>query len=138
MAYRPRGECDFSVLHLPVTRYLGSDQPTSARASQRHNAPVPAGSDVAEQLRQLNCDPIAGTAKLAQDDTVPIMLRARMFAELATCVEPRRKAMELTGTGGIPMDIEISYNWEVLSAEELQTLIAILDKAELLETDEQR
>lgn len=77
-------------------------------------------------------------AKLAQDDTVPIMLRARMFAELATYVAPRRKAMELTGTGGIPMDIEISYNWEVLSAEELQTLIAILDKAGLRETDEQR
>ena len=102
---------------------------TSDRAERRRNAPVPADADVDEQLRKLNCDPIAGMAKLTQDDAVPVVLRARMFAELATYIAPRRKAMELSGPNGGPIDLEDSLNYSLLSVSELQTLAALLDKA---------
>jgi hypothetical protein len=84
---------------------------------------------VAEQLRQLDCDPIAGMAKLAQDDAVPTVLRARMFAELATYVAPRRKAMELTGPNGGPIEVKRQLDFTKLSAEELETLVMLLGKA---------
>jgi hypothetical protein len=38
---------------------------------------------VAERLQQLGRDPIAGMAKLAQDEAIPPVLRAPMFMELA-------------------------------------------------------
>jgi hypothetical protein len=97
--------------------------------SRRNTSTVPARPDVAEQLRQLDCDPIAGMAKFAQDDTVPMALRARMFAELAKYVVPRLKAMELTGRNGGPIDLGASFNASALSDEELETLISMLEKA---------
>jgi hypothetical protein len=62
------------------------------------NYPQKAAAKVTpERPRQLNCDPIAGMAKLAQDETAPAVLRARMFAELARYVARRAKAADLTG-----------------------------------------
>ncbi len=83
---------------------------------------------VQERLRQLDCDPIAGMAKLAQDETVPAVLRARMFAELATYIAPRRKATDLTGAEGKPLDMEFGYNRDALTDQELQTLQDLLIK----------
>jgi hypothetical protein len=77
-------------------------------------------------------------AMLAQDDSVPIALRARMFAELATYTAPRRKAVELTGMGGAPVNVEITYNFEALSSEELATLTTLLEKAGIRRTNERR
>jgi transcriptional regulator of nitric oxide reductase len=83
---------------------------------------------VADRLRQLDCDPIAGMAKLAQDETVPAVLRARMFAELATYIVPRRKATDLTGVDGKPLDMEFGFNRDALTDQELEILHDLLIK----------
>ena len=116
-----------------------SDRHASDRARHGRNTPVPDCPNVIEQLRQLDCDPIAGMAKLARDDTVPIPLRARMFAESGRhYTAPRRKAVELTGTGGAPVDVQITYNFDALSSEELEKLKNLLEKAGIRRTNERR
>jgi hypothetical protein len=77
---------------------------------------------VADRLRRLDCDPIAGMAKLAQDETVSAVLRARMFAELATYIAPRAKAAQLTGADGGPLEPEYQFNADALRTHELQSL----------------
>jgi hypothetical protein len=51
---------------------------------------------VIERLEALGCDPIEGMARIALDPGTPLDLRARMFAELAPYVYPKRKALEAT------------------------------------------
>ena len=84
---------------------------------------------VEERLREPGCDPIAGMAKLAQDETLPTVLRARIFAELAHYVAPRVKAADLTGADGIPLELMTDFNMEVLTDQELETLAYLLNKA---------
>jgi hypothetical protein len=84
---------------------------------------------VAERLRLLNCDPIVGMAKLAQDEALPAVLRARMFAELATYIAPRRKATDLTGAEGKPLHMDFGFNRDALTDQDLQTLHDLLIKA---------
>src|SRR4051794_40418318 len=105
----------------------GSDR---QQPGSRSKAPtVPACPDVAEQLRQLGCDPIAGMAAIAQDEAQPPALRARMYAELASYVAPRRKAIELTGSGGGPIETKAMIDLDALSTEEMTTLRDLLTKA---------
>src|SRR5919206_903670 len=49
-----------------------------------------------ERLAALRCDPIEGMARIAMDEANPVELRAKMFAELAQYVAPKRKAVEHT------------------------------------------
>jgi len=56
--------------------------------------------EVIERLEALGCDPIEGMARIAMDMTTPVEVRARMFAELAGYVAPKRKAVEHTGSSG--------------------------------------
>ena len=56
--------------------------------------------EVMDRLEALGCDPIEGMARIAMDTTVPVEVRARMFAELAGYVAPKRKAVEHTGSSG--------------------------------------
>jgi hypothetical protein len=55
---------------------------------------------VAEICQRLGCDPFEGMVKLAQDIKAPKPLRARMFAELASYLAPKLRAVEHTGPGG--------------------------------------
>ena len=107
---------------------LASDQQLHDQISRRVNAPEQPET-VAERLRQLDCDPIAGMAKLAQDETVPAVLRARMFAELARYVAPRARATDLTGADGGPLDAEYQYSHGSLTDQELETLHDLLIKS---------
>jgi hypothetical protein len=52
--------------------------------------------EVADKLAALDCDPIEGMARIAMDTANPPQLRARMYAELAGYVAPKRKAVEYT------------------------------------------
>jgi hypothetical protein len=79
----------------------------------------------------VDCDPIVGMAQLAQDMTLPAALRARMFAELASYVAPRRKAVELSGANGGSIVSECSLDYSALSNSELETLAALLHKPPL-------
>lgn len=54
--------------------------------------------DVRLILERLGCDPIEGMARIAMDPQNPVEVRARMFAELAGYVAPKRKALEMAGT----------------------------------------
>ena len=56
--------------------------------------------EVLERLEVLGCDPIEGMARIAMDMTNPVEVRARMFAELAGYVAPKRRAVEHNGVGG--------------------------------------
>jgi hypothetical protein len=89
---------------------------------------------VAEQLRQLGCDPIAGMAQLALDLDLPPALRARMYAELLSYIAPRRKAVEVSGPSGVAPAVAI--NFAALSTEELGTLRTLLMKAGVTRNDD--
>ncbi len=125
----PGGKHDDARWRLTVTGCLGSDPRGSDRSDWRRNAPAQPGPDVAEQLRQSDCDPIAGMAKLAQDDTVLPAVRARTFAELATYTAPRRKAVEISGQGGSPIEMKRYFDYSILPDDERHTLATLLQKA---------
>ena len=57
-------------------------------------------SELVERLEALDCDPIAGMAKIAMDISNPPELRGRMYAELAGYVFPKRKAVEMKADEG--------------------------------------
>lgn len=63
--------------------------------------------EVQQKLDALGCDPIEGMAQLAMDDTNSPELRARMFAELAQYVAPKRKALQLSGKEFTPVTFNI-------------------------------
>ena len=50
---------------------------------------------ISEKLANLGCDPIEGMVLIAQDASNAPELRARMFAELAQYIAPKRKAVEI-------------------------------------------
>ena len=51
--------------------------------------------DIHDLLKRIGCDPIKGMALIAMDDSNPVEIRARMFAELAQYVAPKRKAIQV-------------------------------------------
>jgi len=89
----------------------------------KRGAPRPAGSgrrkgtlnrttgEVAARLAELSCDPIEGMAAIAADTRNAVELRARMYAELAQYVHPKRRAVESRfvdsqGKDRYPLDLE--------------------------------
>lgn len=54
--------------------------------------------DVELLLSRIGCDPIEGMARIAMDSQTPVEVRARMFAELACYIAPKRKAIDLGGS----------------------------------------
>jgi hypothetical protein len=68
---------------------------------RRKGTPNKRTQQVAEVLRELDCDPIRGMAEIAANKRHPIELRARMYTELAHYVYPKRKAVDehLDGSG---------------------------------------
>jgi hypothetical protein len=53
--------------------------------------------EVAELLESLDCNPIEGMVKIAENPENPPELRGRMYAELAHYVFPKRKSIEVSG-----------------------------------------
>ena len=66
----------------------GPGRPKGSRTKQQ--------LQVEERLRELGCDPIEGMARIAMDETMPIEVRVRMYAELAQYIAPKRRAIEHT------------------------------------------
>ena len=71
--------------------------------------------EVRQRLEQCGHDPIWGMIEIANDETASLELRGRMNAELAQYVYPKRKAIEHTGLGGAPIDVNVSATDELLS-----------------------
>ena len=78
---------------------------------RRRGTPNRLTQSVIERLGSIGCDPIEGMARIAMDAATPIEVRARMFAELAGYVAPKRKAIayDLTEVdcAAMPTRIEI-------------------------------
>lgn len=72
--------------------------------------------DVIERLAALNCDPIEGMARIAIDEANAPELRGRMFAELASYVAPKRKAVEHSAEDG---SASVSVSW--MSREDVRS-----------------
>jgi hypothetical protein len=85
---------------------------------------------VSERLEELDCDPIADMVRLARDESLSPVLRARMIAELATYVAPRRKSVDLAGAEGTLLNLVPDFNMSGLTDQELQTLIDLLSKGQ--------
>ncbi|MFN0314049.1 MAG: hypothetical protein ACKVQA_03295 [Burkholderiales bacterium] len=64
--------------------------------------------EITERLAALDCDPLAGMAKIAMDPESPPELRGRMYAELAQYVYPKRRAIDPRDTGNV---VAISINF---------------------------
>jgi len=69
-------------------------------------------ADIQHALSLLKCDPIVGMARIAMNTKNDIALRARMYAELAQYIYPKRRAVEITpgktdATGAqlVPLDV---------------------------------
>ena len=77
---------------MATTRTSGQGRPRGALNKRTR--------DVIDKLSALRCDPIAGMARIALDKKNPVELRAKMFAELAQYVAPKRKAVEHSAQPG--------------------------------------
>ena len=66
---------------------------------RRKGTPNKRTQQVAELLLELDCDPIRGMAEIAANKRHPIELRAKMYAELAHYVHPKRKAVDVHHDG---------------------------------------
>lgn len=64
-------------------------------------------AEVRERLESLGCDPIAGMARIAMNPRVKVEVRARIYAELAQYVYPKRKAVEVGGLGESPLQTRL-------------------------------
>lgn len=62
---------------------------------RKRGTPNKRTQQAAELVRELGCDPIRGMAAIAADKRHPIELRAKMYAELAHYVYPKRKAVDM-------------------------------------------
>jgi hypothetical protein len=58
-------------------------------------------------LAHIGCDPIEGMARIAMDSQNPIEIRARMYAELAQYVAPKRKAVQIASDSSSPVVFNI-------------------------------
>ena len=76
-------------------------KPGERRNGRQRGAPNKRTLDVIERLAALRCDPITGMARIALNMKNPVELRAKMFAELAQYVAPKRKAVEHAAEPGL-------------------------------------
>jgi len=69
--------------------------------------------DIIKKLESLGCDPIEGMAKIASQsmNEGDMQLAGQMFKELAQYVAPKRKAVEITGEGGAPIELSSSFEF---------------------------
>lgn len=81
-------------------------------------------AEVAERLAALDCDPIAGMARLAMDESNAPELRGRMFSELAQYVAPKRKAVEHSATDGSSFE----FSWMAPQAVRELSMPELVDK----------
>jgi hypothetical protein len=79
----------------------GGAKPGERQGGRQRGAPNKRTLDVIERLAALHCDPITGMARIALNIKNPLELRAKMFAELAQYVAPKRKTMEHSAEPGL-------------------------------------
>lgn len=76
--------------------------------------------EVADRLKELGCDPIAGMATIATDPSASLELRGRMYSELAQYVYPKRKALAVEAV--VQHD-----SLSLMSADEIRATLADIE-----------
>lgn len=89
-------------------RPAGAGRKKGAIAKVTHSGRTRLSAEVSLKLQELGCDPIEGMARLATDEKQEVGIRARMYAELAQYVWPKRRAIEHSGPGGEPIQFDIT------------------------------
>jgi hypothetical protein len=78
----------------------GGSKPGKRRGGRQRGSPNKRTLVVIERLAALRCDPIVGMACITMDEKAPPAIRARMYAELAQYIAPKRKALEHSAEPG--------------------------------------
>ena len=78
-------------------------------AGRKAGTPGKKTLDIAIKLNELGCDPIEGMARIAIQamEEGDMTLAGNMYKELAQYVAPKRKAIEVTGSGGEQLKVRI-------------------------------
>ncbi len=84
-------------------------KPGEKRGGRQKGTPNKRTQAVTETLEGLGLDPIRGMAEIALDERVEVSLRVQVLKELCQYVAPKRKAVEVTGEDGGPLELEISW-----------------------------
>jgi hypothetical protein len=84
-------------------------KPGEKRGGRQKGTPNKRTLAVTDKLEALGCDPIQRMAQIAMDEEVEVTIRARLLTELAQYIAPKRKAVEVTGEDGGPLELEISW-----------------------------
>jgi hypothetical protein len=80
---------------------IRDDHPWTSGLGRRKGALNKRTVDIIDKLAAERCDPIVGMAPMAMKKKNSVELRARIFAELAQYVAPKRKALEHKGDDGM-------------------------------------
>ena len=86
----------------------GGSKPGERRGGRKKGTPNKKTSDLAEKLKALNCDPIEGMARIAHEayKAKDHAIALSAYKELAQYIYPKRKAVEVTGEDGGPLEIK--------------------------------
>lgn len=96
----------------------GGSKPGERRGGRKAGTPNKASAALQERLASLGCDPIEALARIAMNRKTPLAIRVKVLCELAQYVYPKRKAVEHSGEGAGPPQVE----WRFAS---------VIDKTEL-------
>ncbi len=86
----------------------GGSKPGERRGGRKAGTPNKATADLQAKLDGLGCDPIEGMARIAMNRRTPLAVRARLLAELAQYVYPKRRAIDHSSS-----DQSMSPQWIV-------------------------
>lgn len=81
---------------------------------------VPIKESVADTLARMNCSPIEGMIRIAQEaetksDLQNQRLAAHVYGELAQYQHPKRRAIEMSGPEGGAIELNVSAREHILS-----------------------
>ena len=87
----------------------GGSKPGERRGGGCKGTPNKKTMAVAEVLGELGLDPIKQMGQIAMDERVEVSIRVQVLKELCQYIAPKRKAVEITGEDGGPLELEISW-----------------------------
>ena len=87
----------------------GGAKPGERRGGRGKGTPNKKTQAVAEVLGELGLDPIKQMAQIAMDERVEVSIRVQVLKELCQYIAPKRKAVEITGEDGGPLELEICW-----------------------------
>ena len=87
----------------------GGSKPGERRGGRCKGTPNKKTMAVAEVLGELGLDPIKQMGQIAMDERIEVSIRVQVLKELCQYIAPKRKAVEITGEDGGPLELEISW-----------------------------